>query len=237
MSFQTKKCKQMKQIKNILLLLIIIAPFIAFSQKAFNESMDATAAGSVFLDFEFGDIIRVKTWNKAEVKVEGSAAINNGKDDDKFVISSHKKGDRIVFESEVKDMNEISNITKLKTGNTITESHTVDIDITYDVCLPAGMELIIETVSANVELTGLEGPVSVETISGFIDVGISSEASASLKLETLTGDLYSDLEISVKEEKSSSFIGQKIYASLNEGSNKVELKSISGDIFLRNTKK
>ena len=134
-------------------------------------------------------------------------------------------------------MNEISHITKRKTGNTITESHTVDIDITYDVCLPAGMELIIESVSANVELTGLEAPVSVETISGFIDVGLSSEASATLKLETLTGDLYSDLELRVKEEKSSSFVGQKIYASLNEGSHKVELKSISGDIFLRKTKK
>lgn len=78
-----------------------------------------------------------------------------------------------------------------------------------------------------------EKPTSIVATSGFIDVSFSASAKASLKLKTITGDIYSDLDLAIPNSEFKQTYSSNISGDLNGGGVEISLHAISGDIYLR----
>jgi DUF4097 and DUF4098 domain-containing protein YvlB len=75
--------------------------------------------------------------------------------------------------------------------------------------------------------------MTINSISGFIDYTIPKSHSAHIDLSTVTGNVYSDLKFEEKEQEKMSWVGTKRNLTLNGGNVAVNLKTVSGDIFIR----
>ena len=100
----------------------------------------------------------------------------------------------------------------------------------------------VEAIFSNVSQ---DEPSSLASVSGFVDVSIPADSKASFELRSTTGNIYNNLNLTpVKEEKvdkrAADFVdfdtlkrsGGNNY-TLNGGGQKILLKSISGNIYLR----
>lgn len=77
------------------------------------------------------------------------------------------------------------------------------------------------------------GPTTISNISGFIDVTMPAATKANLRLESISGDIYTDMDLTTKEGNMSQIGGRKIVRTLNGGGVEVTLKAISDDVYLR----
>lgn len=80
-------------------------------------------------------------------------------------------------------------------------------------------------------------PTSISLVSGFIDVTLPSGSEANFQLSSVSGEIYTGLDLQVAGEEGKEnmrlFGSRNIKATLNGGGVEVNLKSISGDIYLR----
>ncbi|MTI89581.1 MAG: DUF4097 domain-containing protein [Balneolaceae bacterium] len=78
-------------------------------------------------------------------------------------------------------------------------------------------------------------PSSISLVSGDIDITMPENSKVDFSLYTVTGDVFTDLQIDVpnKVDNMKRLSGGKIEGSMNGGGVEVSLKSVSGDIYLR----
>lgn len=94
----------------------------------------------------------------------------------------------------------------------------------------------------DIKLTKLSqaGPTSISLVSGYIDVTMPADSKANFSLNSISGEIYTDLDISLKGDKENHMqrIGgsREVNGSLNGGGADMNLKTISGDIYLRKSK-
>ena len=104
----------------------------------------------------------------------------------------------------------------------------------------------VSSTSGNIEAVfsslDQEHPSSLASVSGFVDVTLPSSVKANLKVSTITGDMYNNLDLKSTSELNENEraeglenIGGKSKSEyqLNGGGQKLLLKSISGNIYLR----
>lgn len=101
--------------------------------------------------------------------------------------------------------------------------------------------VIASSTSGDMEITmdalSQVGPTSISLVSGFIDISMPADAQANFYLNSISGEIYTDLDISLGGEGEDNMRrlggGRKIEGTLNGGGVEVSLKTISGDIYLR----
>jgi len=103
--------------------------------------------------------------------------------------------------------------------------------------------VFIELINGNIEIVftsvSQKSPMSIQTINGEIDLTLPSTTKANLELNTLHGDIFTDLDIEIekkKEEESGlTFLGGSVdtKGKLNGGGVRLEISSINGNIYLR----
>ncbi|MFN7119661.1 MAG: DUF4097 family beta strand repeat-containing protein [Saprospiraceae bacterium] len=76
-------------------------------------------------------------------------------------------------------------------------------------------------------------PTTISNISGFIDVTMPASTKATLRMESISGDIYTDFELSLKEKGMPRVGGSRISNTINGGGVEITLKAISDDIYLR----
>ena len=104
----------------------------------------------------------------------------------------------------------------------------------------------VNSVSGNVEVVfssvNQNEPSSLASVSGLIDVSVPSSGKATFEISNITGNVYNnlDLENSSKEKKDERAAGLGAIKhnsgntyTLNGGGQKIFLKSVSGNIYLR----
>lgn len=80
------------------------------------------------------------------------------------------------------------------------------------------------------------GPTDIVSTSGDIDVSLPGSTKGNFIMNTVSGEVYTDLEFEFGEEESKPSFwgsGMSAAATLNGGGVQINLKSISGDIFIR----
>ncbi len=77
-----------------------------------------------------------------------------------------------------------------------------------------------------------EGPTSISNTSGFIDVTMPANAKANLELSSISGDIYTDMDLK-SNDGMKQVGGSSIKAAINGGGVEVSLRTISDDIYLR----
>ena len=103
--------------------------------------------------------------------------------------------------------------------------------------------LVASTTSGNIIVTYADveqsKPSSISNISGVVDVTLPADTRADLKMKSITGEIYSDLDLSLNQGKGSMRRvggGHTVEGSLNGGGVEISLHTISSDIYVRKPK-
>ena len=165
-----------------------------------NESGSASARGVVYIENLAGSV-KVKGWDKNEIEVTGT--LDEKARELNFETGKKKCIVEVVYPRRVKNIEE--------------GSHLV-------IMVPRGSSLEIECVSADIEVSGVEGDVEVENVSGDIDlVGPCESADVDVISGNVTlqdpGDVVSIECISGRVEATG-------------GRADVKVETVSGEIFL-----
>jgi DUF4097 and DUF4098 domain-containing protein YvlB len=75
--------------------------------------------------------------------------------------------------------------------------------IDYEVFLPHQATLKVETISGNIHIQDADDAVYAKSISGFVDMNWSGSKGANVSMKSITGELYSDLDIRFTNKKRS----------------------------------
>lgn len=97
--------------------------------------------------------------------------------------------------------------------------------------------VIAKTTSGDITVSfaGLNttNPTSIVNTSGFIDVTMPASAKADMKLRSISGEIYSDLDLDLPDSEFKNTYTSKFEGTLNGGGVEISLHAISGDIYLR----
>lgn len=231
--------------KNPLILLLLgplsllIQPI--FGQKIIEKTLPVTTDQTVNLNLKFADSIKVRYWDKPTVSVRIEVTINGGRLNDALLVTTGSSAQEVSIKTDFdKEM-----IKQGKAEDCPAQRHSWSSDqdgkryyvcstLNYQVFLPKQAQLKIETINGNIDIQGATGPVFAKTISGFVDMSWPKSKGANVAMKTITGEVYSDVDISFKNKKQKNpIVGYLLEGSVNGGGPTVQLESISNNIYLR----
>lgn len=208
----------MKRILYIIALIVITATLNA--QMKIEKHLDFSGKNAVKLDIQFADSINLQTWNKNEVFVSAVVSINENKDNDAYETSFGETGTTTSVKAGFKD-----NYFKNRKDN------HVETDIYWNIYIPEKATFSLESINADITITGDTGPMKVKSISGFIDVKVPEKRPADLEFSTISGTVYTDHLLSLVSKDGGMPSRQR--HKINNGGDTISLETISGDIFFR----
>lgn len=211
-----------------LLFILCLAIYNAQAQRVVEKQATVSANGKVTLNIQIADSIRVITWNKNEVKIKATINVNDNKNNDDYDWAfDNTNGD---FEVKAK----LKSKPVYRSDCNCTCNY--EARVYTEVYVPENANLSVETINGDITITGKTADVRAHTISGFVDFAIAPDAKAYLKMNTISGTMYSNVELGLDDKaKGTKHIGGgTVNSSLNGGGSKrIDLETISGDIYFR----
>ena len=179
--------------KSKLLLLMAIA--LASSAAWAGESVDVTKSASATPTVEIENLagsVKIHGWDREEIKVTGVLG------DDTEGLDFSGSNDNFDIEVEIPD--------------SYGRRHR-DLDSDLEIWLPAGSSLAVETVSASIRVSGVNGRLELESVSGEVSV---EGAPTSADVETVSGGIK--------------LSGSETLAIAESVSGKIELSGVAGRV-------
>lgn len=233
------------------LLLGSLRPVLA--QRLVAQTATLAAGQGVFLDLKFAHNIRVRAG--AGLSVQARVTINDNQNNDLYSLGLQTTGSELsvvekLDEEKLRDTHftgdcdggsrnnssggvHVGYQRSEKTGGLRpTVSHhqgeySYCLKIDYDVTLPAGTALRLNTISGDLDLSGLNGAVTAKTISGDVH---STNLTGPLTLRTVSGDVkLTDLGRSPVDATSVSGNVDVSWPSAQGA--ELNLKTISGEVY------
>ncbi|HEX2919675.1 MAG TPA: DUF4097 family beta strand repeat-containing protein [Bacteroidales bacterium] len=208
----------MKTITALVVLWLCFCPMQA--QKIIEKTISFTGKEAVTLKIQIADSISIQTWNKNEVYVKASVNVNDNEDNDAYLASFDDNGKSVIVNAKFKD-----NYSKGK-NNCCYESI-----IYWQLFIPENTMFSVETINADITITGETRAMKVESISGFIDLSVPADKNADLNFSTVSGNMYSNLDFSPAKTRNGK--PSKLSEKLNNGGDLINLETVSGDIYFR----
>jgi hypothetical protein len=212
--FPSKKQSHMKTIGLCTLLIAMATTGIA--QLTVNKSIPVAAGQKLKIHFDYPELVKISTWDKNEINIQGTVLINGGENDDAFVLNTGTEGQTITVKNEIKDMKNLPHRITVKDGaqtlvfrdkaalrkyqqeNGRAEfermSWGVDMDIVLEIKVPHNMGTEIESVYGMVEVSNFTGPLTVRATYGGVDAALMERSIGAVTAETRYGEIYSNLE-------------------------------------------
>ena len=190
------------------------------AQQIIEKHMDFSGKETISLKIQIADSINIQTWNKNEVYIKASVNINENKDNEAYITSFEDSGKTILVKANFKD-----NYFKGK-NNCCNETN-----IFWQIYVPEKTKFSVETINANVTISGRTTEMNIKSISGYIDLTEPASKNADIDFSTISGRMYSNHELALS--KAHTGIPLKINEKLNNGGDPVKLETISGDIYFR----
>lgn len=227
------------------------------AQKLVTKNQRSNGIKDVYVHAKFADNIEVKNWNKNEISVQATVNIDDNEHNDYFSLKTNTVGDSFTVKSDYGEyFKKFRSYTYTSRGHKKDNKDDCDCNcnqssmiINYVIYVPNNMKLKVKSISGSVvadayvgilNLDLISGNITVKkhskdmylkTISGDIDIVVSD---ATFEAKTLSGGVYSDLDIDFTSNKKNKYSGQqKVRGKIRSGSASLELRTISGDIFLR----
>jgi hypothetical protein len=210
----------MKKVANLVALWLCFSTINA--QQIIEKHLDFTGKEYVSLKIQIADSIKLQTWNKNEVYIKTSVNINNNKDNEAYITSFDEKGNTLLVSAKFKE--------NYSGGKNYCCNNS---NIYWQIFIPEKTGFSIETIDANVTITGQTRDMRVKSISGYIDLAEPANKQADLDFSTISGMMYSNHNLSLNKKNSG--VHLKINEKLNNGGDLIKLETISGDIFFRNS--
>ena len=178
------------------------------------------------MNIQIADSIHIVTWNKNEVYVKASIDINNNKYNDVYLTT---------FDDSRSDIDIRAKFDEDKSRDMWDDScncrcNNFRSKIYWDVYMPENTAFSVETINGDIIIDGKTDEVRAHTISGFIDIVFPTARKADLKMSTISGTIYTNLALVKPNGRHG---GNSVDSEINGGGKRVDLETISGDIFLR----
>jgi len=243
---------------NKLFIALIFLAATVSAQTKLDKHFPVKPGQQVRITFDYPKLIKVSTWDKNEISIQGTVSINDGESDDAFVIDTNVSGEVIDIHGKVKNMDDLpQRITVIKDGvKTVFRNEAeykkykkengqggfdimnrgLDMEITLEIKVPARMQTSVVSVYGMVEVNQFDGPLHVEATYGGVDATLTESATGDLVAETNYGHIYSDLNLrptpeSIHEEDFHTVVSAK----LGKGPG-YRFESPYGNVYLRRTK-
>lgn len=202
--------------KTKLIFPLFLLTISSLAQTAINKSIPVSQGQKVNMHFDYPELVRVSTWDKNEISIQGSVSINGGESDDAFVLESSTSGNLISIESRINGLKSLpQRITVNQGGQKIvfktkvdykkyceengknfnSMSTGVDMDIILEIKVPQNVETRVESVYGMVEVKEFTGPLVVEATYGGVDAALQEKSTGQLEAETDFGQIYSNLDV------------------------------------------
>ncbi|WP_224995461.1 DUF4097 domain-containing protein [Cesiribacter sp. SM1] len=227
--------------KQLFFLLLALAPLCLQAQQVVNERWPLPANKPVNLKLDHASSIALRGWDKPEVEIKAVVQINGGRDNDAFKLTGTDAAAGLQITSLVdeeqlsgssaEDCNGSQSIWRYDSDNV---NRNICLEISFEVWLPHSAVVKLETISGDVTATNLRGSLDLKSISGFIDVSMAPAQQAELTMKSVTGELYTDLDLQILNKKDEiPIVGYEMKGKLGNGGTPVRLETISSNIYLR----
>lgn len=206
-----------------------------------EKTLSVDSGDHVKLNLQFGEHITIKGWDREKVSFRAVVEVNSGKLNDAFIANYVEDNQGVRIETDFDKE-------KLKGGrrsdcpkNNYSSYSWNDGDefvcskIQFELYVPRNSNLELETISADIELFDLDGPINAQSISGFVDLSWPEMNAADISMETVSGEAYSNfdnLNFNNKQEELP-LVGYELRGAIGSGGPRVRLESVSGDVYLR----
>ncbi|WP_375435661.1 hypothetical protein [uncultured Hymenobacter sp.] len=232
-----------------LFLLVGLTAGSAFAQKVIEKKAAVSAGQRVVLNLKFGNAIRIRPATDGQLHLRATVNINENKLNDALLLTLSETGSDITVTADL-DKNALR---AAQPGDCPPNRSTTNYfgswdkgsgknagvctEINYEITLPAGADVRVNTISGNIDVVGLTGPLDAKSISGFVDVSWPPAKGAAVALKTITGEVYTDQEVAFENRKENPIVGYQLRGALASGNGPLlKLESISGDVFFRKPK-
>ena len=199
----------------------LILPFLLIgtglaAQTPVNKSIPVQSGQKIEMHFDYPELIRVSTWEKNEISIQGSVSINSGESDDAFELITSTAGNTVNVRNEIHNLKNLpQRITITRDGQKMVfkskadykkyadqngkdynmMSSGVDMDIHLEIKVPRNVETRVESVYGMVEVREFTGPLTVEATYGGVDAALAERSTGELIAETNYGHIYTNLEL------------------------------------------
>jgi hypothetical protein len=232
----------MRNLNLIAFFCLFAAPL--FAQKKVEKVLPFKDGQTVNLELKFADSIVVRYWDKPEVLVKMSITINGGRLNDALLIKPDQTAKEVKlstdFDQELLKQSRRSDCPESKSGywsDKDGNERYLCKEIHYYVFLPRNAKLKLETIDGNIDIEGATTTVQAKTISGYVDMNWLGSKGASVAMKTITGEVYSDLDIDFKNKKDKHpIVGYLLEGEFKGGGPELRLESISNNVYLRQRK-
>lgn len=210
------------------------------AQQITEKNIPIKPGQKAILDLKFAEDITIENWDKNEVYVKAEVNINNNTLNEAHTmeISNTESSVSIVtgFDENMIKTGKSSDCNEngiSQTNFNGKDGYSICSKIKYIVYLPANTDLKVETISGNILLHNRNGSVEAKSISGFVDLSSPADKKANFYLKSISGEVYTDLDIEFDNRQENPIVGYELKGKLNGGGEIVNLESISGNVYVR----
>lgn len=200
----------------ILILIFFSTAVSALAQTVVDKALPVSPSQRITMQFDYPKLIRVTTWEKNQVSIQGTVSINGGENDDAFELITSSDAGIITIRNEIKNMAAIPKVITANDGpakivfrsnealkkyeqeyGKIFESKSwgIDMEIQLEIKVPRNIETHIESTYGMVEVKDFAGPLTVKSTYGGIDAALDEPATGELSAETNYGEIYTNFAI------------------------------------------
>lgn len=202
--------------KNAILLIALLMASAALAQTKVNKTIPVQSGQTISINFDYPELVRVSTWDRNEISIQGTVMINNGESDGAFKLENSVSGNVVDIRGYIKDIKSLpQRITVTRDGQKImfsskeefkkyqqehgknysSMSWGADIEIELEVMVPKNIATKIESVYGMVEVKNFAGPLTVEATYGGVDAALTERNAGEITAETNYGEIYSNLDV------------------------------------------
>lgn len=237
----------------IITISLVIVGLTAPAQTKLSRIIPLSGAEKINMRFDYPELVRVSTWDRNEIAVEGTVSINQGENDDAFVFDSETNARTINLNAYIKDMKGLpQQITILQGGqqvmfkdkaalkayekengkNYTSISWGPNIDIVLEIKVPKNVLTRVESVYGLVEVKNFQGPLQVEATYGGIDAALSERGVGEVIAETNFGEIFTNLDAKFLGEQTEKDFHTYVSAKPGNGP-RYDFESKFGNVYIR----
>ena len=215
----------------------LLSASVAGAQRITEKNIVWQSGQAVVLELKYARDIQINTWERDEVSVRASVSINNNTQNEAWSMTSNTSANQIRVATDLEPPQEDY------PGDCPGGSYHLDKGrycslIVYEIYLPEGASLRVETLGGDITLRGIQTPVFAKSLSGWVDADWSAQQGATATMKSVTGEVYTNLDLELDEaaeaeRRRRSPVGWEIEGTVAGGGVEVHLESVSNDVYFR----
>jgi len=149
-------------------------------------------------------------------------------DDTDYIIKIPNKTSVAVRMGPRNDNLRISNLK----GEIELQAHSDDV-LLHNVSGPIVANAISSNMEVKMDQVNSQKPTAISLVSGDLDISLPASLAADLKVTSVSGEVYTDFDIDVESSDEMQRRRKPIVGTINGGGAEIELRTVSGNIYLR----